>query len=225
MFATTKAVVGSLNLPEFTSGTEATSRNRLAIPATLQPRLRRMAQQLAAHASLQAETNLEARANGVAPQAFFFGEVSSQAASSEWVTEGVAAELQGLRQAPVSVLALAPHLPAREGRPVGDAGLEGAGFGPHGRQLTARHFEQVLESQLREDSTVLVHTADALGWAELPVGLKHCAGFVLMVRANRTRRAAIEAVQRKLARLEVPLLGAVVLDREYPIPDSLYRWL
>jgi Mrp family chromosome partitioning ATPase len=48
-------------------------------------------------------------------------------------------------------------------------------------------------------------------------------GVVLVVSANATRRAAAARVKSRLDDLHVPVLGVVLNDRTYPIPQALYR--
>jgi Mrp family chromosome partitioning ATPase len=48
-------------------------------------------------------------------------------------------------------------------------------------------------------------------------------GVVLVVSANVTRRDAVVRVKSRLDALRVPVLGIVLNDRTYPIPQSLYR--
>jgi hypothetical protein len=67
-------------------------------------------------------------------------------------------------------------------------------------------------SQLKEPIGVLART--------IPVD-----GIVLLIRAGKTRRAVIEAIARQLPSAGKPLLGSVLLDRTYPIPEKLYRLL
>jgi hypothetical protein len=50
-------------------------------------------------------------------------------------------------------------------------------------------------------------------------------GVVLLIRAAHSRRAPLELIQRQLTTARVPLLGSVLLDRIYPIPEKLYRIL
>jgi hypothetical protein len=50
-------------------------------------------------------------------------------------------------------------------------------------------------------------------------------GVILLVRATQTRRAALAMIERQLAMAGAPLLGSVLLDRDYPIPENLYRLL
>jgi Mrp family chromosome partitioning ATPase len=48
-------------------------------------------------------------------------------------------------------------------------------------------------------------------------------GVVLVVSANATRRDAVARVKSRFDDLGVSILGVVLNDRRYPIPQSLYR--
>ena len=50
-------------------------------------------------------------------------------------------------------------------------------------------------------------------------------GLVLVVSAERTRRASAGKIKEMLVAAEVRLLGAVLSDREFPIPERIYRRL
>jgi hypothetical protein len=50
-------------------------------------------------------------------------------------------------------------------------------------------------------------------------------GIILVLSAQRTRRAAAREIRQALAAAQVRLLGAVLSDREFPIPDGIYRRL
>ncbi len=50
-------------------------------------------------------------------------------------------------------------------------------------------------------------------------------GLVLVVEAHRTRRVSARAIQQKLQAAHVPILGAVLSGRTFPIPERLYRRL
>lgn len=50
-------------------------------------------------------------------------------------------------------------------------------------------------------------------------------GVVLVVSAERTRRASARKVKELLDAAQVRLLGAVLTDREFPIPERIYRRL
>ena len=73
-----------------------------------------------------------------------------------------------------------------------------------------REFDYcIIHGSLADDSgSLLPHVAD---------------GLVLTVDAERTRRATALRVRNQLAALNVRLLGAVLLDRSFPIPERLYR--
>jgi hypothetical protein len=50
-------------------------------------------------------------------------------------------------------------------------------------------------------------------------------GVILLVRATHTRRASLARIEQQLAIARTPLLGSVLLDRDYPIPENIYRLL
>jgi len=50
-------------------------------------------------------------------------------------------------------------------------------------------------------------------------------GVVLVVAANSTRRAAAVKARQSLEALNIRVLGVVLTQCTYPIPEMLYRWL
>jgi Mrp family chromosome partitioning ATPase len=52
-----------------------------------------------------------------------------------------------------------------------------------------------------------------------------CDGLVLVLTANRTRRLVAAQVRDRLNRLHIPVLGTVLTDRRFPVPEGLYRSL
>jgi hypothetical protein len=50
-------------------------------------------------------------------------------------------------------------------------------------------------------------------------------GVVLVLSAQRTRRATATQIKRMLEESQVRILGAVLTDREFPLPERLYRRL
>ena len=48
-------------------------------------------------------------------------------------------------------------------------------------------------------------------------------GLVLVLEAHRTRRVLARVIQQKLQAAHVPVLGAVLSGRTFPIPERLYR--
>ena len=54
---------------------------------------------------------------------------------------------------------------------------------------------------------------------------RFCDGVVLVVSALHTRRAAALQIKRTMEEVGVRLMGTVLADREFPIPQRLYRSL
>ncbi|MFI5114172.1 MAG: hypothetical protein ACHP7J_03430 [Terriglobales bacterium] len=52
-----------------------------------------------------------------------------------------------------------------------------------------------------------------------------CDGLVLVLTAHRTRRLVAAQMQEQLRRAGVPLLGTVLTERRFPVPQGLYRYL
>jgi hypothetical protein len=65
----------------------------------------------------------------------------------------------------------------------------------------------------------LTHEADATLMGQLGDGI------VLIVEANQTRREAVRRAKERLETAHVQLLGAVLDQRTFPIPEFLYRKL
>jgi hypothetical protein len=54
---------------------------------------------------------------------------------------------------------------------------------------------------------------------------RRCDGLVLVLTANKTRRLAAAQVRDRLRKIQVPLLGTVLAERRFPVPEGLYRSL
>jgi Mrp family chromosome partitioning ATPase len=50
-------------------------------------------------------------------------------------------------------------------------------------------------------------------------------GIVLIVEANHTKRESVRQAKKHLETAQVQLLGAVLDQRTFPIPEFLYRKL
>jgi len=50
-------------------------------------------------------------------------------------------------------------------------------------------------------------------------------GIILVLSAHRTRRAAARKIKETIEAAQARLLGTVLSDREFPIPDAIYRRL
>ena len=72
------------------------------------------------------------------------------------------------------------------------------------------------------DQTVVC--LDALSWKTARIATI-CDGLVLVVTANKTRRVVAAQAATQLKRAGVRLLGVVLAERKFPVPDGLYRKL
>jgi hypothetical protein len=98
-------------------------------------------------------------------------------------------------------------------------------FGENETSLSGAWLRDRL-TELRQtfDYTVLYGPpAGAGSEAALLAGL--CDGMVLIVEANSTRRVAAQKVKEKLHAANARLLGAVLTERTFPIPETIYRKL
>jgi Mrp family chromosome partitioning ATPase len=63
---------------------------------------------------------------------------------------------------------------------------------------------------------------DPISWLTPRIS-KACDGLVLVLTASKTRRLVAAEIQEQLRRAQVPLLGSVLADGRFPVPDGLYR--
>jgi hypothetical protein len=54
---------------------------------------------------------------------------------------------------------------------------------------------------------------------------RNCDGLVLVLTAHRTRRLVAAQMKEQLRIAGVPLLGTVLTERRFPVPQGLYRYL
>jgi Mrp family chromosome partitioning ATPase len=85
---------------------------------------------------------------------------------------------------------------------------------------------QVALTELREEFDFTIIHGDCAGFSSATCLLAHLVdGLVLGVTANRTRKAVAQKIQEHLAAADVRLLGIVLCERTFPIPEGLYRRL
>jgi len=61
-------------------------------------------------------------------------------------------------------------------------------------------------------------------WLTASIG-QACDGLVLVLTANKTRRLVAAQIKEQLSKTQVPLLGTVLVERRFPVPQGLYRSL
>jgi Mrp family chromosome partitioning ATPase len=81
-------------------------------------------------------------------------------------------------------------------------------------------------AELRETFDYVLISSPALSRGSDAVFVGQLAdGIVLIVEANHTRRETLRRAKEQLESAQVRLLGAVLDQRTFPIPEKLYRWL
>lgn len=152
--------------------------------------------------------------------------------SSRWVATGVASVLGKAIPHRVHVLAVGSNVseihPASEGNELdsysGSCILECIAD-PTSRADGMNVLRDRLSAIKADGLTSIIHLPQSKQQVRNLPCMDFVDGVVLLVRAAQTRRAALEAIERQLARAGTPLLGSVLLDRDYPIPEKLYRLL
>jgi hypothetical protein len=61
-----------------------------------------------------------------------------------------------------------------------------------------------------------------VSWPTIKIA-QACDGLVLVLAANRTRRMVALQKRDQLRSARIPLLGTVLAERRFPIPQGLYR--
>jgi protein-tyrosine kinase len=81
-------------------------------------------------------------------------------------------------------------------------------------------------AELREEFNYILISAPPLTRETEATLVGHVAdGVVLIVEANQTRRESVRQAKERLKTSQIELLGAVLDQRTFPIPDFLYRKL
>lgn len=114
--------------------------------------------------------------------------------------------------APNSAWLAAPHLwvvPRRNWMPPGETRID---------QCTARLRELAAEFDFS-----ILH-CPSVSRVTSRIG-SACDGFVLALTAHRTRRLAALRIRDQVQKTKVPLLGTVLMERRFPIPEALYHSL
>ena len=100
------------------------------------------------------------------------------------------------------------------------SGLVKPGFYP-----SLEHYRERL-AELREEFDYILLSAPALSRETEATFLGQLAdGLVLIVEANQSRRETVRRAKEQLESAQVRLLGAVLDQRTFPIPEGLYRRL
>ena len=81
-------------------------------------------------------------------------------------------------------------------------------------------------SELRRDFEYSILAGPSAAHSEEAAVMgQHADGLILVLSASDTRRAAAQHLRDNLKSARVHLLGAVLADRDFPIPEGIYRRL
>jgi Mrp family chromosome partitioning ATPase len=90
------------------------------------------------------------------------------------------------------------------------------------RRLTDQNLSRLRELTAEFDFSIL--WCAPVSWLTASIG-QACDGLVLVLSANKTRRLIAAQIKDQLSKAQVPLLGTVLADRRFPVPQGLYRSL
>ncbi|MGZ3387446.1 MAG: hypothetical protein ACXVB5_21440 [Isosphaeraceae bacterium] len=91
-----------------------------------------------------------------------------------------------------------------------------------GRRITDQSLSRLREVTTEFDFSIL--WCASVSWLTVSVG-RACDGLVLVLTANKTRRLVAAQIKDQLTNAQVPLLGTVLVERRFPVPEGLYRSL
>lgn len=81
-------------------------------------------------------------------------------------------------------------------------------------------------SDIRREFEYSIVQAEPAGQSSTTTKMAQAAdGVILVVSAQRTRRASALKIKQMLEEAQVRILGTVLSDREFPIPERIYRSL
>jgi len=91
-----------------------------------------------------------------------------------------------------------------------------------GQRIAEQNLSRLRELTTEFDFSIL-RCAPA-SWLTASIG-QTCDGLVLVLTANKTRRLVAAQIKDQLSKAQVPLLGTVLAERRFPVPQGLYRSL
>jgi Mrp family chromosome partitioning ATPase len=91
-----------------------------------------------------------------------------------------------------------------------------------GDRITDQHLSRLRELTSEFDFSIL--WCAPVSWLTASIG-QACDGLVLVLTANKTRRLVAAQIKDQLSKAKVPLLGTVLAERRFPVPQGLYRSL
>jgi Mrp family chromosome partitioning ATPase len=90
------------------------------------------------------------------------------------------------------------------------------------QRITEQSLSRLRELTTEFDFSIL--WCAPASWLTASIG-QTCDGLVLVLTANKTRRLVAAQIKDQLSKAQVPLLGTVLAERRFPVPQGLYRSL
>jgi hypothetical protein len=91
-----------------------------------------------------------------------------------------------------------------------------------GQRITDQNLSRLRDLTTEFDFSIL--WCAPVSWLTASIG-QTCDGLVLVLTANKTRRLVAAQIKDQLSKAQVPLLGTVLAERRFPVPQGLYRSL
>jgi hypothetical protein len=91
-----------------------------------------------------------------------------------------------------------------------------------GRRITDQNLSRLRDLTTEFEFSIL--RCAPVSWLTTSLG-RACDGLVLVLTANKTRRLVAAQIKDQLSKAQVPLLGTVLAERRFPVPQGLYRSL
>jgi protein-tyrosine kinase len=103
--------------------------------------------------------------------------------------------------------------------------LVSAGLSSARPSFTSDHARVRIEQLIADFDYLLVDVEPITATGHAPGLAPLVGGVILVVAAESTRRDAARRASRMLHGSGAAVIGAVLTNRRFPIPDALYRWL
>ena len=90
------------------------------------------------------------------------------------------------------------------------------------KPMTDQDLSRLRDLMTAFDFSVLC--CEPISWQTARIG-QVCDGLVLVLTASKTRRLVAAQLRDQLSKARIPLLGTVLTERRFPVPQGLYRSL
>jgi len=140
------------------------------------------------------------------------------------------AKMFGVIEAPGLKDALTLERPIRSFTiPIADTGLwllpAGVGSPSAPGTLAPAQTKKRLEELRKEFRFVMIDLPPLIQYIDAVAVAQHTDGLVVILEAGSTRKESAEVVAHSLRAANIPILGAVLNKRTFPIPKPIYKFL